>query len=220
MTRPQLIDLLVQDLEPVRPAPSWRSATGGWLAASWLIVGTLILATGPLHADVVARLIEQPLVGAGVVLGILTSVGAIAAGLELAVPGAPPAGRLLAVPALLLAGWLGVLLIDLGQAPGAGALETMMMSPSGRLLCPLQTLLFALPPLSIALVQLDRRIPVASPLAGALIGLAAGLVPAVWMQLACVTDPLHTLTHHLSPLLLLAPLGALAGAIAQLRDRG
>lgn len=219
MARLQLIDLLVQDLEPVRPAPSWRWATGGWLVASWLIVGTLILASGSLHADVISRLIEQPLVGAGVILGILTGVGAIAAGLELAVPGGPPSGRLLAVPGLLLAGWLGLLLIDLSHGHGGGAVAEMMNAP-GRLLCPMQTLLFALPPLAIALVQLDRRVPVASPLAGALVGLAAGLVPAVWMQLACVTDPLHTLTHHLSPLLVLAPLGALAGAIAQLRDRG
>ena len=219
MARPQLIDLLVRDLEPVRPAPSWQSATGGWLAASWLIVGTLILATGSLHADVLARLIEQPLVGAGVILGILTGVGAIAAGLELAVPGAPPAGRLLAVPGLLLAAWLGVLLIDLSHGHGSGALEQMSNAPH-RLLCPMQTLLFALPPLAIALVQLDRRVPVASPLAGAVVGLAAGLVPAVWMQLACIADPLHTLTHHLSPVLLLAPLGALTGAIAQLRERG
>ncbi len=217
MARSEFIDLLVRDLEPVHPAPSWRSATGGWLAASWGIVGTLILATGSLHADGLAHLIEQPLVGVGVILGILTSVGAIAAGLELAVPGAPPAGRLLAVPGLLLTAWFGVLLIDWSH--GSGALEQMSNAPH-RLLCPMQTLLFALPPLAIALVQLDRRVPIASPLAGAVVGLAAGLVPAVWMQLACVSDPLHTFTHHLSPLLLLAPLGALTGAIAQLRNRG
>ncbi|NQU40758.1 MAG: DUF1109 family protein [Lentisphaerae bacterium] len=40
------------------------------------------------------------------------------------------------------------------------------------------------------------------------VGLAAGLVPALLMQLACVYDPCHGLAFHYGPILLLVGLGA------------
>lgn len=204
-------------------------------------MGILVIAGGSLSPDVLAHMRTSSAFAGGLVLGTLAGAGAIAAGLEIAVPGAPARRTLLALPMLLLVGWLGLLFIEIGGGfdvglggAGAGA-RSERGAPSlpgtpGRFLCPLQVLLFALVPLAIAWVQITRRVPVGSTSvsagaavgASALAGLAAGLVAAIWMQLACVADPLHTLTHHLSPLLILTPLGALVGAITawpMLRDR-
>lgn len=45
---------------------------------------------------------------------------------------------------------------------------------------------------------------------GLLYGLVSGLVPATWMQLACMYVPEHSLKFHYLPVLILVPIGLLA----------
>jgi uncharacterized membrane protein YdbT with pleckstrin-like domain len=48
-------------------------------------------------------------------------------------------------------------------------------------------------------------------------GAAAAAIPAILMQLACMYDPLHALSYHLTPVLMVAALGALAGPVVLTR---
>jgi len=49
---------------------------------------------------------------------------------------------------------------------------------------------------------------------GALLGLAAGAIPAVAMQFMCMYAPLHTLLFHILPALALGVVGAVVGRFA------
>jgi hypothetical protein len=49
------------------------------------------------------------------------------------------------------------------------------------------------------------------------IGLAAGMLPALYMQLACMYEPSHILGYHILPGLLMV--GAAAGIAAKWRPR-
>jgi hypothetical protein len=44
-------------------------------------------------------------------------------------------------------------------------------------------------------------------------GAAAAAVPGLFMQLACMYDPAHILTHHLAPIGVVAALGGLLGLL-------
>jgi hypothetical protein len=44
-----------------------------------------------------------------------------------------------------------------------------------------------------------------------MIGLAAGATPALIMQFACMYVPVHIITHHLLPGLMLGVIGLIAG---------
>ena len=48
--------------------------------------------------------------------------------------------------------------------------------------------------------------------AGALLGLAAGSLPALMMQIACMYSPEHILAFHIGPALAVAGAGAALGA--------
>jgi acyl-CoA synthetase (NDP forming) len=72
--------------------------------------------------------------------------------------------------------------------------------------------LFEIPPLLAGLWLARRRYVLRSSRAGALIGLAAGMMPALFMQLACMYEPSHIMTFHIVPGLAIAIPAALAGA--------
>ena len=72
--------------------------------------------------------------------------------------------------------------------------------------CVYETLLYALPPLVAAFLLVRRLYPL-QPLSSSLsLSLAAAMMPALYMQLACMYDPAHVLGLHIAPALLLAAL--------------
>ena len=75
--------------------------------------------------------------------------------------------------------------------------------------CFIETLLVSLPPFSVALYLLRGRILFARAGAGLLVGMAAAAIPALWMHVTCMIEPLHVLTFHLSPVLIIGLLGAI-----------
>jgi hypothetical protein len=203
MARPDLVDALVLDLEPVRPAAPWLSAMFSWCLVSWAIVGGTILASGPLRDGIVVQLMSSPRFALELALGFAAGLAAIWAGLELGVPGAPASRRLWTPPILLFGAWtlvVGYGLIQPSDPP---------MMDGKRVHCFMQTLLISLPPYTTALYLLRGRITYAQTRAGLLVGTAAAAIPALWMHVACHTEPLHVLMFHLSPILIVGLLGAI-----------
>jgi hypothetical protein len=203
MPPPELVDLLVADLEPVRPAASWRRAMFAWCLVSWAIVSVAILSSGPLRDGLLGELIGSPRLAIELAFGFAAGLAAIWTGLEFGVPGAPSRPRLLAPPLLLFCGW--TLAIGYGLIHPSD--PTTM--DGRRVHCFIETLLVSLPPFSVALYLLRGRIVFARAGAGLLVGAAAAAIPALWMHAACTTEPLHALTFHLSPILIIGVLGAI-----------
>jgi hypothetical protein len=204
MNRRDFIDPLVEDLGPVRAAEPTASTLVVWTLFAWLVAGALVLGTGPLRDGAIATLATSPRYTLEFILAVLGGLAAVLAGLELGVPGESRVIRLVGPPFLLLGGWLAIVVYGLGNP----AIETGLLGK--RPYCDIQTLLFAFPALGIGLYALGRRALFMRTATGALLGLGAASIPAAWMQLACLYDPLHALTHHLAPIAIVSVLGSLA----------
>ncbi len=87
-----------------------------------------------------------------------------------------------------------------------------------RSYCFVEPLLFGLPGLLIGVMALRRLWPLHGVFTGAVLGLAAGAMPALVMQFACMYIPQHIIVFHLLPGIALAGIGMLLGALL-LRQR-
>ena len=207
MTRPRerLIRELARDLAPQpRLAPA-RAAALAWLAAAAAFVALATLATGPLRPGALRQLVAEPGFLLDVLLGLATGAAAVFALMRLRIPGLVPGWRA-ALPALaLLVAWIGL------QVLGVLAAEAPPSTLGARPGCKLDVLLFSVAPLAVAFFVARRAAPLERAWTGLLAGLAAGVLPALAMELACMREPLHALTAHLAPALAVAAAGALLG---------
>jgi len=167
----------------------------------------LTLATGPLRAGVASELATPPFL-----LECVAGAGAVAlaawTGMALAVPGRVRVRPWTAAVALAVGAWLaGLGAMAAGWLPPA--LEPSMAGK--RDACAIEAVVFALPSLALGLALAARRMPLARARTGAVIGFAAGGVPAWLMQLACMYEPGHAALFHVGPAVAMAALGALAG---------
>lgn len=199
------IDGLVGEL---KPKPKWlRPISVGliWWLASWVFVFGAILTRAPLRPGFDGQLVESLRLALEVGIGLGLGAAGISAALRLAVPDPTPLGQRLVIPAVLLASWLGLLAYGLSDPALA---PSMLGKREG---CWIEALLYGLPPLALGLALLRRLAPLSRAPVGALLGLTAGSLPGILMQLACMYDPWHALTHHVGPMIPLALLGAVLG---------
>ena len=191
------IGALVEELLPVRRPPSDFGSLTGWVVASWVTVVGLVLAAGPLREAALTELLTSPRFLVECLLGAALGIVAMAAALQLGVPGRRSLTRA-ALPACLLAGAfaaaIGYGLLDPPAAPSMAG---------KRAHCSAETLLFALPSLVLGLWLLRRRAALERIWTAALVALAAASIPALMMQIACMREPLHALGFHLVPAMLL-----------------
>ena len=118
-----------------------------------------------------------------------------------AVPGALTR-RFAALGIGLLMVWIGCYLVGLVSP----ALEPSMLGK--RHYCVYETFVYAVPPVILA-YMLTRRLYPLQPVGTALaLSLAAGMMPALYMQIACMYAPDHILKFHILPGLVIAALGA------------
>jgi hypothetical protein len=204
MDRPGLIDELVGDLGPVRRPTSPAVGAGLWLAAAWATVTVMTLATGAMRAGAMGQLAASPRFLLESLLGFVVGAVALHGALALGTP-APHAWRRIA-PGLVAASlWVAAL---------AYGLHDPALAPSAlgaRAHCFAETFLYSLPPLALALVMLRGRAALRRGWTAALAGLAAAAVPALMMEFACMYDPVHILTMHLSPVPVVMVVGAALG---------
>lgn len=203
--RADLVRELAADLTPVRRPPSPAALSIAWLAAAWLFVGAVTLASGGLRPGVLSQLEASPRFLAEILLGLLTGAEAIRSAVRLGVPAPGSPLRRTAPALLLMTAWLGAYVYGLWDP----ALEPSPLG--GREACYLQVLALSAPPLALALWLLRRAAPLARAWTGAIAGAAAGAVPGLIMQVACLYDPAHILCFHLAPIAATALIGGLLG---------
>ena len=201
-SRDELIDRLVQEL----PATTRRPAVGG-MAALWLLVSLCYVVAvtalvGPLRPGALQQVAESPHYLLEMLLGAAAITGLGIALFFAAVPGALGRWGLSAVLVLPLL-WLATLALGL-EYP---ALHSGMAGKRDH--CYLEAMLYALPPLALALYGQRRLYPLHPAMCALFAGLAAGLLPAWYMQLACMHDASHALAFHVLPGLLMVPLALL-----------
>ncbi len=202
--RPSFIDALADDLQPIRPAQSVKHALVAWSIFSWTITGSLLFMTAPLDLGIAGTLSISPRKVMEFILVALTALVSAVAGFEWGVPGDTLARRLL-LP-LTLIGLLSISSIASGLFEPAT--ESLVLSL--RPYCNIQIVAFAFPGLALGLVVMANRSIFRPVAAGALMGVAAGMISASSMQLACHSDPFHAIVYHFMPIALVAIVGGVS----------
>ncbi|MGR8918129.1 MAG: NrsF family protein [Gammaproteobacteria bacterium] len=203
--RDALIRELGDDLTPVSRPGRVGALVALWLCVAFVLTAAALGLTGELRPGALGDLGRHPRFLLESVVGLLAVAALAGGGLGLAVPAPGAVVRRAAVPLALLAAWAGFYVLGLADP----ALPQSMAGK--RAGCWYETALFGLPALGLGLLLARRLYPLHGAWTGTLIGLAAGAVPALMMQFACMYVPQHILMHHLLPGLLLGPVGALGG---------
>lgn len=213
-TRDALIkDLVADAAKPVRNGAQTHLESALWvvLAAVWVVALTHL--PGELRPGVMDQLASSPRLWTELALGFGTTVAFAHLAFRSALPGSPSL-LLSALPALtLLILWVGLHLYGFVDPTFAPSMH------GKREHCEWQVLTFGIPVLACGALVLRRWWP-RGAFSGAALGLAAGALPAMLMQIACMHEPWHILTHHLLPGLALGPIGAVVGFLVLRPPRG
>ncbi len=197
--RDALIAQLSSGLETVKPTPLgpmtllWLLLSGAW------VIGAIHV-TGTLRPGALQQLAQHPHFLLETLTGVL-AIGLLGLiGFRSAAPGAL-SRPLLGVALALLGVWLSSYVAGFVSP----ALEPSMLGKRDH--CMSETLLFGLPPAVLAMFMARRLYPLDGSRTALLLSLAAGMMPALYMQLACMYEPSHILRLHILPGLLVALLG-------------
>jgi hypothetical protein len=201
-SRDELLESLVTNLAPVKRAPDVRLLAAVWLLLSTACVVLFTHALGPVRPTAFAQLQAHPRFLAEMITGVITIVALGLLAFRAAIPGAVRAPLKWLV---LVAGGLWVAGIAVGLV--APALEPSMLGKRDH--CYLETLVYALPPLLAVLYWQGRLYPLSASRSAIVAGLAAGSLPALYIQIACMYAPSHILLYHIGP-------GAAVGLLAPL----
>lgn len=204
--REDLIAELASTAAPVRPVGRLTGPVLVWLMVTSLLALGAMLLTGPFRSGAFQQLLVDPRRLCETLLGTGAVIALAVAAFNSAIPGRLSRVRQHGLPIFLLLVWIGAYLLA-WMEPGA------VHSMAGkRAHCWLEALLYGLPGLLLGCLALRRLFPLHGARSGLLFGLAAGAVPAVLMQLACMWEPGHILVFHILPGLLLGAVGAGLGA--------
>ena len=184
-------------LAPVRPGPNPGVLACLWLGLSACYVVIVTHWLGPIRPTAMGQLQSEPRFLLEMLIGALVAVGLARDAFLAAIPGTVRRGftRAVAVLAML---WLGGFVFGL-YSP---ALEPSMLGKRGH--CFIETFVYALPPLLVLLYWQQRNYPLGAGRAALVAGLAAGILPALYMQIACMYQPAHILAFHIGPALAVA----------------
>jgi hypothetical protein len=176
-----------------------------WLALATLLALVAIVLREPLREAPLARLLAEPRNALAVGMGLLAAVSAGLAAFRSGVPSPTSPLRQALWPVLFAAAWIGLLALGVLRGDGAATVER------SRALCWLEVFAYGVPGLWLGLVAVRRLWPLHGAWSGALLGFAAGAIPALIMDFACINEPGHSLSFHVAPGLALAAVGALVG---------
>jgi len=211
----QLIEELSRDLPPVRPSPNVNALAMLWLIASAVFVVMVTWLAGPVRTGAFGQLAAEPRFLLETLLGVVAIgwLGLIA--FRGAVPGALTR-RFAVAGFVLLALWLAQYVVGLVNP----ALEPSDLGERHR--CYLETAVYALAPILAGVILVRRLYPLRYLGTAMTLALAAGMIPALYMQIACMYEPSHILQFHILPGLSMVLVGAAVSMLwpRQYRDLG
>jgi len=194
-TTEQLIDQMASGLEPVkpvRPGGPWML----WLCLSASLVVLLIHSAGPLRPTAAQQLLSVPRFVLEMALGVASAIALALVAFRAGTPGLLQR-HMLFVSGALCCLWLANFVLGFAFP----VLEPGMLGKRDH--CVVETVIYGLPPLLGLLYWQRRMYPLSPGGASALAGCAAGILPALYMQVACMYEPGHILAFHVAPILLL-----------------
>lgn len=198
-----LIAELSRGLAPTRPLPDINLIALGWLVPCALYTVLITYLFGPIRPTALQQLAQEPRFLLENLLGLAAiSLTALAA-FRAAVPGRLGVGLV-----RLAAGLMGLWLLSCFAGLFSPALEPSMLGKRDS--CMVETFIYALPPVALALLLLRRYYPLQPVRSTMAVSLAAGMLPALYMQIACMYAPDHILLFHILPGMAVVPLAAAA----------
>ena len=205
-----LISNLSRDLAPVSSPSNINRLAIAWFLLSAIFVVAITHLFGPIRPGAFSQLGTEPRFLLETMLGVAAILWTSLLAFRSAVPAAL-SKQFAATGMVLMALWMAQYVIGFVSP----ALEPSMLGKRDH--CFSETLVYSLPVILTGLLLIRRLYPL-RPLRTAMsIGLAAGMLPALYMQLACMYEPSHILGYHILPGLLMV--GAAVGIAAIWRPR-
>ena len=210
-SRDDLISALSSGLEPVQRAVHVDRVAALWLLVSALYVIGITHWLGPIRPNAMTQLASEPRFLVETLTGVLAIVVVGLASFRAAIPGALSV-RFATAGAILMALWLAGCVFGLVSP----ALEPSMLGK--RPYCVWETFAYALPPMLLGFVLVRRLYPLQPVKTAMSFSLVAGMIPALYMQIACMYMPVHILKFHIIPGLLVSVVGAAIAWISRPRQ--
>jgi len=191
-----LISKLSQDLTPVSPPPAINKLAVAWFLLSAIYVVAVTHLFGPARPGAFAQLGTEPRFLLETLLGVVAILWFSLLAFRSAIPAA--LGRRFAIAGyVLMALWLAQYVIGFVSP----ALEPSRLGK--RNYCYIETIIYALPVILAGFYIVRRLYPLSPKRTAMSIGLVSGMLPALYMQIACMYEPLHILAFHILPGLLM-----------------
>ena len=205
-----LITNLSNDLAPVKPLPNINKLGIAWFLLSAIYVVVVTHVFGPIRPGALTQLVTEPRFLLETTLGVAAILWVSLLAFRSSVPAALST-QFAATGMVLLLLWLTQYVIGIIS-------PALVPSRLGvRHYCYLETMVYALPVILAGLYQVRRFYPLRPVRTAMSIGLVAGMLPALYMQLACMYEPIHILAFHILPGLLMVVAGAGIAAAWQAR---
>jgi len=196
-----LISNLSTGLTPVSPPPKINRLAMAWFLLSAIYVVVVTHLFGPLRPGAVSQLGAEPRFLLETSLGVAAILWTSLLAFRSAIPAAL-SRQFAAVGMLLMALWLAQYVIGFVSP----ALEPSVLGK--RRYCYFETLVYSLPAVLAGLFYVRRLYPLRPVRTAMSVSLAAGMMPALYMQLACMYEPAHILIYHILPGLVVVAVGA------------
>ena len=196
-----LIQSLSDELKPIKPIKSVDGLALLWLFSSALYVVLVTHYFGPIRHNAFDQLLSTPRFLFETANALLAITLVAICGFRAAVPGRLT--RRFATASFVVMGlWLLQYIIGLSHPTLAPSME------GKRDDCWLQTIYYSAPPIIAAFVITRRLFPLQAFHTTFSFCLAAGMLPALYMQIACMYLVPHILKFHILPGLLVALAGS------------
>lgn len=206
-----LIANLSKDLAPVSPPPNINKVAVVWFLLSAIYVIAVTHVFGPLRSNALSQLATEPRFLLETMLGVAAIFWTSLLAFRSAVP-AILTKKFAVIGMVLMVLWLAQYVIGFISP----ALEPSRLGK--RTYCYFETLVYALPVILSGLFLVRRYYPLRPVRTAMFIGLSAGMMPALYMQLACMYEPAHILSFHILPGLMIVGVGAVIAARWGLRQ--
>ena len=209
----KLISNLSGELAPVRPPRNVTQMAIAWCLLSAIYVVAVTHLVGPIRPGAYSQLATEPRFLLEILSGVVAIMWASLLAFRSAIPGSLT--RPFAISGMVLMTlWLAQYIIGFVSP----ALEPSSLGKRNH--CDLQTLVYALPIILTGLFFVHRLYPLRPVRTAMFVGLTAGMLPALYMQLACMYEPQHIIAFHILPGLLMVGVSAIIATRWRPRHNG